>query len=130
MIIMSCVICGKLVRVDEDSVSSFVSTQGGFRCTEICAPSGESPEELYKLKKEAHRRIKKYVQLNPTCKPTTCPYCEKEGQIEAHHKDYHKWNLVCWLCNSCHKKAHRDVLHKELIFVELPLLEALLTKGF
>ncbi len=42
-------------------------------------------------------------------KPTTCSLCDKDGDLQAHHKDYQLPLDVIWLCRSCHKREHIGV---------------------
>ena len=41
-------------------------------------------------------------------RPATCPFCNTETFIEAHHPDYSKPLEVIWLCRPCHRKLHKS----------------------
>lgn len=39
-------------------------------------------------------------------KPLYCEYCNKKGEVEAHHDDYNDTLNVKWLCRDCHSHWH------------------------
>lgn len=42
--------------------------------------------------------------------PSKCTACGEEKKLIAHHVDYSKELLVCWVCPLCHHRIHRDNL--------------------
>ena len=42
-----------------------------------------------------------------------CSRCGIKGRIEGHHNDYSKSLEVVWLCQKCHKEAHRLKLKQD-----------------
>jgi ribosomal protein S27AE len=57
---------------------------------------------------ECHNAVARAIK-NGSLDPTPCVRC---GEIKslAHHEDYDKPLDVMWLCQSCHKQRHKELL--------------------
>ena len=44
-----------------------------------------------------------------------CQACGSTLQVEAHHEDYSKPLNVVWLCNSCHRHRHPELVPKSQV---------------
>lgn len=57
----------------------------------------------------AHYAVRDAIREGTLIKPSACLACgSSKERIEGHHKDYSKPLEVDWLCQSCHKKEHRN----------------------
>ena len=63
------------------------------------------PERVF-----AARKINNAVRDGRIHKPDTCSSCGSNNTIHGHHEDYSKPLEVTWLCPSCHKAVHNEVL--------------------
>ena len=58
-------------------------------------------------KYNAHKKVTAAINGGKLKRPSTCSVCGCGGKIEGHHEDYSRPLDVTWLCQSCHKLAHR-----------------------
>ena len=42
-------------------------------------------------------------------RPSLCPICGKQGDVEAHHDSYYRPLEVKWMCPLCHAEYHRNM---------------------
>lgn len=57
-------------------------------------------------KYEAHKLVNNYYRYNKDKRPNYCYRCWRWWQIELHHEDYSRPDLVYPLCSMCHKWVH------------------------
>jgi hypothetical protein len=62
------------------------------------------------VKEKARHAVRNAVQEGKITKPSHCPRCEREINVQAHHEDYSKPFEFNWLCQLCHAQEHR--LHR------------------
>lgn len=67
---------------------------------------------------KAQRLLRYAVKIGKTIKPKSCHNCKQEKRLSAHHNNYSKPLEVLWLCSSCHKLIHKDIVDK----VVLPMI--------
>lgn len=65
-----------------------------------------NPEKI-----RTHYLLKYHVKKGHIIKPGTCSYCNNKDKIEAHHEDYSKPFSIVWLCRTCHKRYHRNLIN-------------------
>ena len=56
-------------------------------------------------KDKAHHNAHRDIPLKAKCER-----CGSTENLERHHPDYSKPNLVITLCSSCHKAVHKELL--------------------
>ena len=56
----------------------------------------------------AHSMVARAIKVGEIERPDRCAKCNNKGKVYAHHEDYKKPLEVDWICQSCHKKLHRD----------------------
>jgi len=71
------------------------------------------PDCKHRTQREAVRR---YQNRDPRRRPAnnavhavgqeSCAICQSTGDTIAHHADYNRPHLICFLCRACHKKYH------------------------
>lgn len=61
-----------------------------------------------KRRSVAHNIVARAIRKGDLC-PKPCERCNSEKSI-AHHEDYDQPLNVVWLCQSCHKKRHIELL--------------------
>lgn len=62
-----------------------------------------------RLKVKAHNRIGYLVKKGLLSRPDNCEICSSTSNIEGHHFDYSKPEVVLWVCKSCHMKIHNGM---------------------
>ncbi len=51
---------------------------------------------------------------------TPCIICLSEKNLESHHPDYSKPDLIAWLCRKCHRSIHKNKrLEKQVLRLAL-----------
>lgn len=45
-------------------------------------------------------------------RPSYCPLCGKNGDVDGHHDSYYRPIEVKWMCPLCHAKYHRELMPK------------------
>ena len=61
---------------------------------------------------QAHNLVNYAIETGALLPPRHCEECGhdfSDFRREAHHEDYAKPLVVCWLCSRCHGKRHRTV---------------------
>ncbi len=62
------------------------------------------------IKARAHARVKYALKVGWLTKPKKCQYCGSRKPLEVHHEDY-LWPLaVEWVCRSCQRKIHAELV--------------------
>ena len=61
---------------------------------------------LHKDKQNARILLNYHIKQGNLIKPKYCEICKNNSKLEAHHSDYTKPLLVCWLCKKCHSNLH------------------------
>jgi len=56
----------------------------------------------------AWAQYRKALKEAEIVRPDTCERCGKSGKITGHHLDYFKPLAVKWVCQSCHRKEHKE----------------------
>lgn len=76
--------------------------------------SRQAPGYLKKYRKDnpeiysAQSKLGNAVRDGKIEKPDVCCECGKVKRLVGHHRDYSKPFEVDWMCQSCHKRWHRD----------------------
>jgi hypothetical protein len=60
--------------------------------------------------RHARDSVKDAIKSGKLQKPTRCIICNQERYLNAHHSDYKKRLDVAWVCSSCHKKIHLNLI--------------------
>jgi len=70
----------------------------------------------YKHKRYAQWVINNFFRKNPYKKPSECIVCKSVDNIEMHHTDYERPNIIIPLCSRCHSKEHswRWLVNKDM----------------
>ena len=83
--------------------SAYTKTDRGKEARRIA----DANQRLYNAKKVAARHIVRAALIAGTLTKKPCEECGSL-KVEAHHEDYGKPLDVNWLCQSDHKKLHRE----------------------
>ena len=112
LIEQTCRECGKRFMARADRVRRGV---GGFYCSETCSGPAVTrarlrlmtrPTSTKQQRKKAKAVIERRVSRGELIRPDRCELCGKLTTVDGHHEDYHRPDLVIWLCRSCHTKQH------------------------
>jgi transposase-like protein len=80
--------------------------------TESGKKSRQRAKENYKnhfpMKHAAHILFRNAVRDKKIIRADFCSICKSTYKVEGHHDDYTKPLEVRWMCESCHKKWHRE----------------------
>ena len=63
-------------------------------------------DKNFDMKVRAKEAVVRLLRNGTLVRPTTCPKCESQANIEAHHPDYNKPTEIVWLCHKCHMNEH------------------------
>ena len=64
-----------------------------------------------KRKNDARNKLRVAVFSGRIRKPNRCQNCRARKPLEGHHHHgYARWDLVRWLCRTCHTKEHRKAI--------------------
>lgn len=106
-----CDYCGK----EYDQLVQSVGKYYRKYCSISCNTKINSTQHIFKKRilmegsieqKQRAKQIVRLVIRNGVRRQKFCSYCNKQGNIEAHHPDYNKLYEWMWLCESCHKRIH------------------------
>ena len=61
-------------------------------------------------KSKAKYMLANAIKSGKIQKSSYCETCFRDGKLHGHHPDYNKPLTVVWLCPSCHKKIHTEVI--------------------
>ncbi len=67
----------------------------------------------YNEKTKAHGSVHYAIATGRLINPKKCERCGSVCFTQAHHEDYSKPLVVIWLCDSCHKKRHKEIREEE-----------------
>jgi len=56
----------------------------------------------------AHLLVAKAIREGVIVKNDYCELCGSNYKVSAHHEDYSKPLDIIWLCDTCHKKVHKE----------------------
>lgn len=87
-------------------------------CSEIDKRRNRKPRTEYhseyrkgnKEKRKAQDILNGAIRSGSMVRGSRCSRCNKETNVDAHHDDYDKPLDVRWLCRSCHRQHHKQIL--------------------
>lgn len=71
---------------------------------QIVYKSIEKHKAKHLCRMKSHYLVKKGV----ITKPKECECCNKKGEVNMHHINYKKPEMIEWLCTSCHADRHLE----------------------
>jgi hypothetical protein len=102
-----CSFCRKPFRM----LPSVLDDSGIHYCSISCARKARRPkvidQVIKRLQIQCRDRMRTLVRSNKLIKPNVCSKCGRvDVQIDGHHLDYTRPNVVIWLCRPCHHDLH------------------------
>ena len=80
--------------------------QSSLRNKKIIRAIAKRSSEKNKDKRNIAIRFNYYRRTYGIVPPEKCTGCGEAKKLLAHHVDYSKELLVCWVCSLCHRKIH------------------------
>ena len=58
------------------------------------------------IRQRAYSAVRIALKNGTLSRPSSCHWCKKSVQVDAHHADYSRPLGVQWLCSFCHARQH------------------------
>jgi ribosomal protein S27AE len=65
--------------------------------------------QKYPEKARAYMTVYNAIKQGIIVKKDNCEKCGSDYKVSAHHEDYEKPLEIIWLCDTCHKKVHKEL---------------------
>jgi hypothetical protein len=115
-----CSRCRTLFKARPDQIDK----SGIIYCSRSCAARSKRPRALNRETQDrCGNRLRYLIRSGRVLKPTACSKCRKTTlDVDGHHPDYTKPEVVVWLCRSCHHSLHLTPLSEQKVSCHASLL--------